>query len=73
MYARFKHNFDFEASHDKIQEKKYKVAFTKFQLSSHDLAIERGRHDYTGRNDRICKHSNIIPTSLISYILIGCL
>ena len=59
MYARFKHNFEIEAYHDNIQEKSYKIAFTKFQLSSHDLAIERGRHDNTGRNDRICKHSNL--------------
>ena len=41
MYTNFKHNFEFEHYLDFIQEKKYKVAFTKFRLSSHDLAIER--------------------------------
>ena len=41
------------------RKRRYKIAFTKFRLSSHDLAIERGRHDNTGRNDRICKHCNL--------------
>ena len=41
MYARFKHEFEMEHYLDFITEKKYKIALTKFRLSSHDLAIER--------------------------------
>ena len=41
---------------DFIQEKKYKIAFTaKFRLSSHDLAIERGRFE----NGRLCRHCHL--------------
>ena len=58
-YARYKHDFEFEDYLDFIQEKKYKIAFTKFRLSSHDLAIERGRFENIERNDRLCRHCNL--------------
>ena len=29
---------------DKIHIRKYKIAFTRFRVSSHDLLIEKGRH-----------------------------
>ena len=44
---------------DFILEKKYRIAFTKFRLSSHDLAIERGRFENIERNDRLCRHCNL--------------
>ena len=44
MYARYKHDFELENYLDFIVEKKYKFALTQFRLSSHDLAIERGRY-----------------------------
>ena len=58
-YARYKHDFEFEDYLDFIQEKKYRIAFTKFRLSSHDLAIERGRFENIDRNDRLCRHCNL--------------
>ena len=46
-------------SKDFIYEKKIKTALTKFRLSSHDLAIERGRYQNTPRDERICKKFNL--------------
>ena len=40
---------------DFISDKKYRVALSKFRLSSHDLEIERGRHVNTNRSDRLCR------------------
>lgn len=59
MYSRFKHELDFENYLDFIPEKKYKIALTKFRLSSHDLAIERGRFENIQRSDRLCKYCNL--------------
>ena len=52
-YARYKHEFTYEKYLDFISEHKYKVAMTRFRLSSHDLMIERGRYDDTVRDERI--------------------
>ena len=38
---------------------KIQVAFTKFRLSSYDLAIERGRFENIERHDRLCRYCNI--------------
>ena len=59
MYARFKHEFEMEHYLDFITEKKYKIALTKFRLSSHDLAIERGRFEHIERNNRLCRYCNL--------------
>ena len=53
-YCLFKHNFSFEPYLDKIREKKYRIALTKFRTSSHDLFIETGRHINVPRIDRKC-------------------
>lgn len=58
MYSRYKHDFDMEQYLDFIKDKKFKIAFTKFRLSSHDLAIESGRYENLNRNERICKYCN---------------
>ena len=58
MYSRYKHEFDLENYLDCLENKKFRIALTKFRLSSHDLAVERGRYDDTNRNDRICKFCN---------------
>ena len=62
MYARYKHDFELENYLDFIVEKKYKFALTQFRLSSHDLAIERGRYQRLDRTDRNCKlcNSNVV-------------
>ena len=61
-YARFKHEFEIETYLDFIKENKYKIALTQFRLSSHNLAIERGRIEHIDRNERVCKlcNSNVI-------------
>ena len=39
---------------DFIKEKKFKFALTQFRLSSHNLAIERGRFENIARTERVC-------------------
>ena len=58
-YSRYKHEFKFENYLDFILEKKYKIALTQFRLSSHDLAIERGRYVNIPRNERTCTNCNL--------------
>ena len=58
-YARYKHNFDREDYLNTISEPKYRVALCRFRLSSHDLAIERGRYAGIPANERICKCCNM--------------
>ena len=53
-YARFKHEFCYEKYLDSVTENKYRKALTQFRLSSHDLAIERGRYQNIDRQERIC-------------------
>ena len=57
-YCRFKHNFNLEGYLDVIQENKFKIALSRFRLSSHSLEIERGRYTNVPREDRICKVCN---------------
>ena len=61
-YARFKHEFEIETYLDFIKENKYKIALTQFRLSSHNLAIERGRIEHIDRSERVYKlcNSNVI-------------
>ena len=56
LYARYKHDFNFEKYLNFISKNKYRVALTKFRLSSHDLAIERGRYQNIERSERICRN-----------------
>ena len=53
-YARFKHEFCNKKYLDIVTENKYRKALTQFRLSSHDLAIERGRYQNIDRLERIC-------------------
>ena len=39
MYARYKHDFNFETYLDFITENKFRIALSRFRLSSHDLHI----------------------------------
>ena len=41
-----------------IYVEKYRIALTKFRLSSHDLAIETGRYTNVERDLRYCEHCN---------------
>ena len=56
MYARYKHDFEMEKYLDFVTEKKYRIALARFRLSSHDLAIERGRYENLSKNERLCKY-----------------
>ena len=58
-YALFKHSFEFEQYLDIIKEPKFRIALTRFRVSSHDLAIERGRYTNIPREERICTNCNL--------------
>ena len=59
MYTLYKNELSFEKYLDIIQSSKYKLALTKFRLSSHDLMIEKGRHMNIPRIDRKCAQCNM--------------
>ena len=59
MYAHYKHEFTFENYLDFITDKKLRISYTRFRLSSHDLAVERGRYDNTPRTERLCLYCNL--------------
>ena len=71
-YARYKHEFNCENYLDFIANKKYKVAFTRFRLSSHDLQIERGRYENIARAERICKCWNMSKIENEYHFLLVC-
>ena len=52
-YSRIKHSFESESYLDNISERKYKIALSKFRLSSHNLEIETGRYNSKPRSERI--------------------
>ena len=54
-YCRFKHNFNVEPYLDIISDNKYKIALSRFRLSSHKLEIERGRYHNIPRIESKCK------------------
>jgi len=47
---------------DKIHIRKFKIAFTRFRVSSYYLFIEKGRHFNINRTDRLCIycHMNVL-------------
>ena len=44
LYRELKNRVKFESYLSDIKNRKYRVTFTKFRLSDHDLMIEKGRH-----------------------------
>jgi hypothetical protein len=58
-YSRFKHSFELEPYLDQITEKKYRIALSRFRLSSHSLEIERGRYFNIPQNERKCQFCNM--------------
>ena len=44
---------------DFISAKKYRIALSKFRVSAHNLAIEKGRHKNIPRNERKCRNCNL--------------
>ena len=55
-YSLFKHEFNFESYLDFTNDNRFRSALTSFKVSSHKLQIERGRHLYIPRNERICRN-----------------
>ena len=60
-YCIFKHEFVPEKYLSLQFENKYKVALTRFRVSSHDLFIETGRYENPTieRTQRLCKSCNM--------------
>jgi hypothetical protein len=59
-YSVYKHDLVFEKYLDAIKINKYRIALSKFRLSSHDLAIETGRYTNIRIEDRKCNQCNLI-------------
>ena len=57
-YCIYKQEFKMETYLDQIKINKYRIALSKFRLSSHNLEIETGRHGNIPRADRKCKKCN---------------
>ena len=53
-YSTIKHTFEQEKYLNCIQEKKYRIAYSRLRVSSHNLAIESGRYTNIPREHRIC-------------------
>ena len=58
-YTRIKQHFKLEPYLTQVHSDKRKL-LTRFRISNHDLAIEKGRHTYpkTPLSERYCKHCN---------------
>ena len=72
MYSRYKHDFLFETYLDIIPDQKYRIALTKFRLSSHNLAIERARFENIPRCERVCRCCNINMIESDYHFLLVC-
>ena len=57
-YSIYKHSFEREKYLECITSDKFRIALSKFRLSSHHLAIELGRHLNIPRENRLCPHCN---------------
>ena len=42
-----------------IHVNKFRISLSKFRLSSHDLAIEKGRYNNINRENRLCTYCNM--------------
>lgn len=63
-YSLHKHTFELEQYLNVINKDKHRIALTKFRVSSHNLEIEKGRHENTPRENRKCRNCplNLIET-----------
>jgi exonuclease III len=58
-YAIFKQSFVMEPYLTCVQNTKHRKCLTRFRISAHDLAIERGRYQKIERHNRLCKCCNM--------------
>ena len=71
-YSRIKHSFELEPYLDIIQKRKYKIALSKFRLSSHNLEIERERYRHIPRLERKCKFCQMNVVENEFHFLLAC-
>jgi hypothetical protein len=71
-YCIYKHEFCLEKYLNCISKNNYRLSLARFRLSSHDLAIEKGRHTNIDRNDRKCVHCNMNVIETEYHFLLVC-
>ena len=54
LYNQYKTECKLEPYLDLVCENKYKIALSRFRLSSHSLMIKIGQYNGTPRKDRLC-------------------
>jgi hypothetical protein len=57
-YGLIKYDLEMEKYLTFIKESKFRIALTRFRVSSHNLRIEEGRYENIQRNERICQNCN---------------
>lgn len=67
-----KHEFEQEKYLNVINTNKYRISLTKFRLSSHNLAIETGRHDNIPRENRKCRNCSMNVIENEYHLLLVC-
>lgn len=72
LYSTYKQHFELEPYLHKLYIDKYRIALTKFRLSSHNLQIEKGRHEGIARNDRICQNCTMGVIENEYHFLLAC-
>ena len=71
-YSKYKHEFELETYLKHISNKIHKISFTRFRLSSHDLAIETGRYNSIELEDRKCNQCNMNTIESEFHFLLIC-
>ena len=71
-YCLFKHEFIFESYLDQIRDSIFRICLTRLKLSSHDLAIEKGRHQNIARQERVCSNCTMIVLETEYHYLLIC-
>ena len=69
-YCKFKEENKLKKYLSCIQTKRFRIALTKLRLSSHDLAMKRGRHFNVPRNERYCR--NCTMQTIENHFLLVC-
>ena len=72
FYNLYKNSFCLEPYLELIDVNKFRVALTKFKLSSHDLAIEKGRYTNIAREERLCQHCTLNVVENEYHFLLVC-
>ena len=71
-YCIFKHDFELEKYLTINIEQKYKLALTRFRVSSHNLQIETGRYEDLPRQQRLCQLCNMRKIENEFHFLLVC-